>query len=694
MTKKPLKTIFVIMPFVQVNGGLRDESRLTAIFLNHIKRPIEAANHLEYQYSVTRSGEAFSITRDIIGSLCRADIVIADLSGKEPNPNVMYELGVRLAISKDPLILIREDISGARNPFDVTTFFIKRYDPLDYSKLEEHLLRKLARLESGEEVFDNEVLRVIREELTLITPDPTSISPDRQRELVLRGIRTVADTTRTAYGPLGLSMQIRNKASSPSFAITGTDIVQGLRSRNLFEQEGIQLLGRAARSVFEKYGDGSKQVILMAAAMIEAAADGAGVQPGASVADELTSVAEAIIEQIQKSAGSVENWAGLAATAAKMEKVPLELYAMIELATQGGFITIEESSEPGIRVLRQDHYILDGGAVDEHFLSDENHTVTILDDPLVLVSPCSISSLREILPTLEIAARTNKPLLLVADKVEDEVLATLRINFSRGSLKCVPVRAPGFGYRKAETLHDLAAVTGATVLDPETGLSIENAKLSVFGGAQRIVINARSTEVQGGAGADQLIKQRVANIRSKLSTCDSDYEREQLLRRLARLSRSSATVFVGAPTRESLQLLKRQVQEALSACSLAAQSGAVVAAASLVAQLASATSSGDANTPKRAANRILAAGLEAPLRSLIRRVGGDENYVLQAVHDGKVFDARSGNLVATGATPLRDAVAVVAAVVSIAASTTSTFLRTGSWRPSPRPDDEDDGNVV
>ncbi|MES2735926.1 MAG: TCP-1/cpn60 chaperonin family protein [Verrucomicrobiota bacterium] len=683
------------MPFVRVNGGVRNQEQLSAFFLNHIKRPIENAEHLQYQYNVTRSGEAFSITRDIISALCRADIVITDLSGTEPNPNVMYELGVRLAVSKDPVILIREDIPGARNPFDVLVYYTKAYDPFDYSQLERHLIGKLGRLEAGEEVFDNEVLRVIREELTLITPDPASISPARQRALVLRGIKHLADSTRAAYGPLGLGMQVRS-ANSVSFAITGKEIAMALRSTNLFEQEGIRFLGCAARSIYEKYDDGSKLVMLIAAAMIESAADLAGNYPGPSVAEDLSSAAKVVIDRLHESAAVIhsEQWPDLAATAAKIENVPSQLLTAIEVVIKGGLLSIEESPEPGIQIVRQEHYRFDRGAVHEDFLSEDNHTVATLCDALVLICPHPVESLRQVLPILEKVAQVNRSLLFVARSFEDEVLSTLRINNSRGLLKCVPVFAPGFGERQLGMLQDLAVVTGAVVLDPATGFSMENAVLSNLGSSKMIVITATSTEVQEGGGKSELIEERVGNIRSKLRTSESGYDREVLQRRMAMLSGLSSTLFVGGPTTESRQLLKRQIEEAVGACSLAMQGGTVVAVASLLARLATASSFGNSDCSTGPAHRILTAGLEAPLRAIILNAGSDENAVLQAIHRGEIFDGRRGRLVAGGTTALKDAVALVAAALSIAASTTSTFLRTSSWSPSSRPDDETHGRTV
>ncbi|WP_395739731.1 TCP-1/cpn60 chaperonin family protein [Prosthecobacter sp.] len=691
MSKKPIKNIFVVMPFVRINGGSRNQEQLSAFFHNNIKRPIEGAEHLQCQYSVTRSGEDFSITREIIRSVCSADIVIADLSGTEPNPNVMYELGVRLAVSHAPVILIREDISGVKNPFDVIGYFTKFYDPLDYSKLEKHLLEKLARLETGEEKFDNEVLRVIREELTLITPDPTSISPDRQRVLVLRGIKHLADSTRVAYGPLGLGMQVRN-ATSSSFAITGKDIAMAVRSNNPFEHEGIRLLGHAARSIFEKYRDGSKMVILIAAAMIESVAECAGDCPGPSVAEKLSSVANVVIEQLHKCSGMAgpEQWQDLAATAAKMESVPSQLLSAIEVVTQGGIVSIEDSSVTGIQIARQEHFRLERGAVNDDFLSEDNKTLTILSDALVLVCSCSVESLKQVLPILEKVSQAQKTLLFVARGFEDEVIATLQFNNNRGALKCVPVLAPGFGERQIGILQDLAVATGANVLDPATGFSIENAGLNKLGKAKRIVITAKSTEIQDGGGDRNLIAERVGNIRSKLSGCDSDYDREQLERRMALLSGLSSTVFVGGATTDSCQLLKRQVQEAVGACLHAMQGGTIVAAASLLARLATA-SFGSSASSLEPAHRILMAGLEAPLRAIIRNAGKEENAALQAVRDGEIFDGRQRRLFAAGTTSLKDPVALVVEAISIAASTTSTFLRTSSWSPSSRPDDEATG---
>jgi len=298
--------------------------------------------------------------------------------------------------------------------------------------------------------------------------------------------------------------------------------------------------------------------------------------------------------------------------------------------------------------------------------------------------------LREVLPILEKVAQTNKPLLFVARSFESQVLTTLRVNNDRGSLKCVPVNAPGFGDRQIGILQDLAALTGATVLDPSAALSLENATLGNLASAQRVVITAGSTEIQFGGGKAEIISDRIAHIRSKLSRCSSEYDQEQLGRRLVSLSGLGSTVFVGGLTIESRQLLKRQVRESLGACSLGMQNGSVSAVASLLVRLAHSYSNGDSGESLEPAHKIVIAGMEAPLRALARNAGQDENAVLDAVRNGAAYDGRDRSLRMDGTTSLRDAVDLIAAAVSIASATTSTFLRTSSWIPSHHSDNEAD----
>lgn len=684
MARKLTRSVFVIMPFGRVEGGLRDQGQLTAFFRNHLKRPIEAAVDLEHRYSVTRSGEAFSITRDIIRAMCTADVVIADLSGTFPNPNVMYELGVRLAVSEKPVILIKEDLPETPNPFDVFAYYTKSYDPLDYAPLEEHLLGKLARLETGEEVFDNEVLRLIADEVALVTPDPTSIPPDRQRELVLEGVRLLGNIVETAYGPHGLGLHGRFDAGAAELVMRGNALGRHTASDNPFEQEGIQLLASSGEDMAAELNDGSKLAMIMARAMIDTAA---GIHPLVEAPSEVAAAIRHASDRIQdlllqQAKTDMEgHWSDLAATAAKALRLPVDMDEVLAAASPNGVVTVEEWEGEQTVIDIEDGYRFDRGALHEDFLIDANGTRSVLRGAAVLLCAEPIHSMIEILPILEKVAQSGRPVLLVAPKVEGEALATLRVNVERRSLHCVPVVAPGHGDGRTEMLHDLAVLTGGTVITAGRGLRLESTVLSDLGSAELITIARDWTRITDGGGEPSAIEEQIGRLKDRLNEEPAEYARQKLLERIAFLAGQHITIKVGGESSKTRSTERRMISEGLAACNAAAARGWISGSASHLAQLAASVPLDLAAPGADHAREIIAAGLEAPLRVLARNAGDDEAEVVEKVRKNGTYNARERACEDADTTRITDSVAVPIRAAAIAGEVVGRFLLAGSWHP-------------
>ncbi len=682
------RRVFVIMPFVQ--GGTRNHAQLNSFFENNIKRPIESAD-LQCQYRVYRSGQSFDITAEIIRELTRADIVIADLSGEQPNPNVMYELGVRLANSERPVMLIREQLSGNRRIFDIYGFYTHPYDPYDYRALEEHLVEKIRRLETGEETYDNPVLRIIREQLALLNPYLTDVPPERQRELVLRGIRAVATNMERAYGPYGTGLAVDALGLGLALAKRGNAIAQGMQSANPFEERGIRLMGEAAERLRADVGDGSKLAVLLAHALVESgtAAAANGILPRDLLRGMGTGVA-AVTKALESQTFNCEAYlTAVARTAAKDPTFDLDLTSLLSAAGPDDLILIEEAAVGPTEVHRSENMVIDRGAIREEFLAGCHAGRCTLEDCYILMYPHKVTGMKELLPLLETVAQENRPLLLIAEDVIDEALATVILNNSRGCLRCIPIRPPGHGERQIEMMDDIAAWVGGTVVTPYRGGTLESVLLSQLGRARSVIVSRDQTEIIGGYGSPDVIAARAEAIRAAIAATSRDHDREELRERLARMVGTILTIKVGGATPQGIRERRDQIETALSAvisarsrgCSL----GGGIAFIRASEALRSLTPASDAH---RAGMEALRAALEVPLRVLAASAGQTADRVLaDLVTAGEPttgFNVESRLLEDLLAAGILDPTHALVHALEVAYATARAFLETGSWS-APRP---------
>lgn len=675
------RRVFVAMPFSHVQGGSRDEARLTAFFQNNIKRPIEGASELAHDYRVYRSGQTFDITEQIIRDICSADIVIADLSGLQANPNVMYELGVRLAVSAKPVILIKEDIEDSKNPFDVFGYYTEPYDPLDYSPLERHLVEKIARIESGEEQFNNPVLRIVEEQLGLLQPDLTALDPDQQRPLVLQGVAAASAVVATAFGPHGRGLSVPERFGSGSRVETrGFAIAERTLSRNAWENEGAKLLAAAGRRIHSRIGDGSKAAILICAELIEKGEalmeDGA---PRSDVAAAIEGVALSAIGLLSEHARDVESLAELAlvaSTAVRGAQLPVDLPGVLSEAGPGGLVLFEAELGLESRVEPPDGYVLPVGPMDEDFLNEALRAD--LDNPLVLLYPGRISMMADLVPALEAAAADKRSLVVVAKDIEGEALETLRVNHQKGVVSVLPIKLFEGAGPRADVYEDLAALTACEVVHPERRGSARGVLVSDLGSARGVTATTREVRIYPFPAARDGIERWATKLDQRRDDGTSDYDQEKLRERTARLRGNLFKVVAAAPSQEEALTLRQAFEEAAAACRSAEEKGVVIGAGATLVAIAAELRQRDG--PDKVANECMATALEAPYRALLANAGAESHS--KGETGEWVFDSHSRSFGAPEDAGLIDPLVLLEEAIAAGANVAARYFRTSQWAVS------------
>jgi len=669
------------MPFVE--GGSRNEAQLTAFFENNIKRPIETAD-LRDRYEVFRSGQSFDINAEIIRDLCRADIVIADLSGLDPNPNVMYELGVRLAISARPVVLIREQQTENRRIFDIYGFYTHSYDPYDYRELERHLIEKLRRWESGEEPYTNPVLAIIKAEMAQLIPGLTDISPEQQRELALRGVRAVAKAIESAYGPYGVGLGAESRVGTVRLERRGVDIARAMHSANPFEQAGIRLMAGSAAQLSDRIGDGSKLPVILSSALIEGCVDALAREvPRRHLLDGITAAMNIAIERVRRASTDGRQHLRAVADTASHGSLDVDMVTALTNAGPNGLVLVEEADDGRSSMATVDHMVFDRGAVHPALIAACPEGRCVLDNCALLFYTHKISSMKNLLPVLEQAARAKEPLLLVAGEVEGEALATLVVNQERGVLRCIAVRAPGSGNHRLERLHDLAILTGGTVLDPEMGHRLENAGPDHLGHADTVIVSVEKTEIIGGRGDPDALERRVAALQNARATA-SDHDAALLAERIARLVGAVVTVHLGANTSQELRDKRYRALSALNAAKAALDGGCVPGGGRILQLVSGAFDNPiESNVGLSEGIQIAGTALVRPLRTAISAAGLDPSAIIEQLKrsdDPRIgFNARTGKIEDLGAEGILDPTEAIIHGIEVALSTAKTFLETGEW---------------
>ena len=679
------KRIFVIMPFVQT--PTRDQEQLTSFFEDNIKRPIEEAS-LDCEYKVWRSGETFNITDEIIKDLFRADIVIADLSGEYPNPNVMYELGVRLTLSDKPVILIREKNPNNKKVFDVDSYYIHPYDPLKYSDLERHLVEKLRRFEKGEEQFESPVKKVLHNELILSQSALNSLSMGQQKDIVLRGAKFTEKLISSSIGPFGSGLPITDKSGDNILAKKGSEICQAAWSSNPLENRGIEFLTEVGRSMIHKVGDGSKIAILIAYRMMEAGNQALkkGYLPKNIVRGMEKAVNEAVeyINQntfLLKSKSDVVN---IASTAAKNEAIGQIIADSLEAVGKYGIILFERSESKDTRVETIEGIQFDRGYISVDFVTNPDTTSWDFDECYLLLYPKVISSYREIIPLMEKLVLSDCPLLIIAEDVRDEALDTLILNAQKNVMQSVAVKLPRSGNRGIEILEDIAIKTGGKIVSSSHGLSLSNIDIADLGKAEKVIVTGEFCRIIGGKGNVNEVKARIKRIDETLESTSSAFEKEKYQERLAMLMGATAIVHVGGVTRQDINEKWYGFGSALNSAVAAISYGAVPGEGLTFLRAKEKVSTITPENHEEAAGiEGVAKSLEAPIARLIKNSNLITDQILDSLrmsqenHIG--FNIESGNIEDLVKRGIIDPASVLKTALDVALVHSKMFLETSSW---------------
>ena len=457
------------------------------------------------------------------------------------------------------------------------------------------------------------------------------------RRALERGVNAVANAVKVTLGPRGRNVVLEKKFGSPTITKDGVTVAKEVELEDHLENIGAQLLKEVASKTNDVPGDGTTTATVLAQAIVREGLKNvaAGANPLA-LKRGIEKAVEAAVEKIKALAIPVEDRKAIeevATISANDPEVGKLIADAMEKVGKEGIITVEESKSLETELKFVEGYQFDKGYISPYFVTIPETTVAGLEDAFILIVEKKVSNVRELLPILEQVAQTGKPLLIIAEDVEGEALATLVVNKLRGTLSVAAVKAPGFGDRRKEMLKDIAAVTGGTVISEELGFKLENATLSMLGRAERVRITKDETTIVGGKGKKEDIEARINGIKKELETTDSEYAREKLQERLAKLAGGVAVIRVGAATETELKEKKHRFEDALNATRAAVEEGIVpgggvtlLRAISAVEELIKKLEGDEATGAK-----IVRLALEEPARQIAENAGYEGSVIVQQI---------------------------------------------------------------
>jgi chaperonin GroEL len=460
------------------------------------------------------------------------------------------------------------------------------------------------------------------------------------RDKLKRGIDTLANAVKVTLGPKGRNVIIDKKFGSPSITKDGVSVAKEIELKDPIENMGAQLVKEVASKTADQAGDGTTTATVLAQAIYSIGAK--NVAAGANPMD----LKRGIDKAVSKVIGSLREQSKVISTSKEITQVASisanndhEIGQMIadamEKVGKEGVITVEEARGTETEVKTVEGMQFDRGYLSPYFVTNTEKMEADLERPFILISEKKVSSMKELLPVLEGVAQTGRPLLIIAEDVDGEALATLVVNKIRGALKVCAVKAPGFGDRRKAMLEDIAVLTGGTVISEERGFRLENADISMLGQAEKILIDKDNTTVVNGSGDADTIKGRVNQIKAQIESTTSDYDREKLQERLAKLSGGVAIIYIGAATEVEMKEKKDRVDDALHATRAAVEEGIVAGGgvAFVRAQAALVDFKG-LNSDETTGIAIIRSAIEAPLRTIVSNAGGEGSVVIQKVKEG------------------------------------------------------------
>jgi len=504
------------------------------------------------------------------------------------------------------------------------------------------------------------------------------------RNLILNGVNALADAVKVTLGPKGRNVVIEKSFGSPTITKDGVTVAKEIELENKFENMGAQMVREVASKTSDVAGDGTTTATVLAQAIFREGSKlvAAGHSP-MEIKRGIDKAVEVIVEELKKTAKSTKDPNEIAqvgtVSANGDTTIGKLLSEAMEKVGKEGVITVEEakSAETALDVVEGMQF--DRGYLSPYFVTDPERMEVSLEDAYILLSEKKISNMKDLLPVLEAIARQQKPLLIIAEDIEGEALATLVVNKLRGTLSCAAVKAPGFGDRRKEMLKDIAVLTGGSVIAEELGLKLENVTITDLGQAKRIKIDKDNTTIVDGAGAKDKIKGRQQEIRNQIENTTSDYDREKLQERLAKLVGGVAVIKVGAATETEMKEKKARVEDALHATRAAVEEGIVPGGGVALIRAQKVLDGLKLSDEQQVGVRIIRRAIEEPLRQIVANAGEEGSIVVQKVKEGSGnfgFNAgtgKYGDLVAEG---VIDPVKVVRSALQNAASVAGLMLTT------------------
>ena len=515
------------------------------------------------------------------------------------------------------------------------------------------------------------------------------------RAAMVRGVDILADTVKVTLGPKGRNVVLEKSFGSPLITNDGVTIAKEIELEDHFENMGAKLVSEVASKTNDIAGDGTTTATVLTQAIVRegiknvtAGANPIGIRRGIEAA-----VATAV-EALKNNAIPVANKeaiAQVAAVSSRSEKVGEYISEAMEKVGNDGVITIEESRGMETELEVVEGMQFDRGYLSQYMVTDNEKMVADLENPYILITDKKVSNIQEILPLLENILQSNRPLLIIADDVDGEALPTLVLNKIRGTFNVVAVKAPGFGDRRKAMLEDIAILTGGTVITEDLGLELKDATIEALGQASKVTVDKDSTVIVEGAGNPEAIANRVAVIKSQIETTTSEFDREKLQERLAKLSGGVAVIKVGAATETELKEMKLRIEDALNATRAAVEEGIVAGGGTALANVISAVATLELEGDEATGRNIVLRALEEPVRQIAHNAGYEGSIVIDRLKNAELgtgFNAATGEWVNMIEAGIIDPVKVSRSALQNAASVASLILTTEAVvanKPEPAP---------
>ncbi len=503
------------------------------------------------------------------------------------------------------------------------------------------------------------------------------------RKALERGVDAVANAVKVTLGPKGRYVVLDKRFGAPTITNDGVTIAREVELEDPFENQGAQLVKEVATATNDVAGDGTTTATVLAQAIVHeglknvtAGANPMGLKRGI---EKAVNQVVAAIEELSKEINGKDDIARVATISSRDEEVGDVIADAIDKVGKDGVVNVEEGQTFGLELEFTEGMQFDKGYVSPYLVTDPDRQEAVLDDPYILIANQKIGSVRDILPVLEAVIQSGKTLLIIAEDLEGEALATLVVNKLRGTFTSVAVKAPGFGDRRKRILEDIAILTGGEVITEELGLKLENTTIEQLGRARRVVIGKDSTTIVDGAGEAAAIKGRIAQIKSEVDSTDSDFDREKLQERLAKLSGGVAVIKVGAATETEVKEKKHRVEDALQATRAALEEGIVPGGGVALLHGAKAVDLDALEGDERTGAKIVLRALEEPLRQIAFNAGLEGSVVINEVRlagPGFGLNAATGEVVDLVAAGVIDPAKVTRSALQNAASIAKNILTT------------------